>query len=176
VNDDWKQLADRVRAAASVDVGAGAEAPEARAARLGEAQRAREELLDDLLAFGGSLGVVLAERDGACVRWSAQERSVSFTPAGEGDRIRVDYRTSTPREGRLYREPLLGDKWVLSVRHAGNEDREALFETGLLRLLVQGLRLPDPREAGAGSEAAPASAAPEPSAAPAASPAPRRSL
>lgn len=174
MDEDWKELAERVRIAARGTSSEVTPSVEEQAARLDEGRRARGALLDDLVAFGEAVGVVTVSREGEEVVWSHAGRTVRFSPMGEGDRIKVDYRVWTPREGRLYREALLGDKWVLSVTHGANEDREPLFEKGLVRLIVEGLRLPDPREAKADAPTTrPADATPGGSEAPSG---PRRTL
>lgn len=106
---------------------------------------AREALLDDLEAFARAVGHVAVQRDddGLTVRFGL--RGLRFEPMGEGDRLRVTLEGwPATADHRIYREQDLGDRWVLSYRKHGNEDRVPLFDKGLEELMVSGLGLPRP--------------------------------
>jgi len=109
--------------------------------------RARSELFDDLVAFAGATGFVASSRDdaGVILRWRGAW--IHFQPVGDADGVRVRFDGAAEDEHRLYREALLGDRWVWSWRRRGLEDRLPLFDAGLEALLVQALKLPDPGDA-----------------------------
>jgi hypothetical protein len=149
MDDRWAALAARLNEAA--------EPPStAPVVDLGEAAAARDALLADLLAFGQALRGVVAEADGAVVRWSTALRAVRFEP--DGGEVAVRWSEPAPRSGRLYREEALGGRWVLAVKAALSEDRVPLIDAGLLRLVTVGLDQPAPAEDGA-SAASPSGAA-----------------
>jgi hypothetical protein len=152
-------LAARFRQAVSA-VSAQASAEEAsRERNRAEGARARDELFQDLVAFAQDTGFVAASRDeaGVILRWRGAW--IHFQPVGDADGVRVRFEGTAEDEHRLYREALLGDRWVWSWRRRGQEDRLPLFDQGLEALLVRALGLPDPDET-------PAAPAPEVPAAP----------
>jgi hypothetical protein len=147
MDEELEELAARFRRAAESERGAAAEAAADRATRLEEGRIARAALLDDLEAFGRAVGILEVLRDGDMISWSHETRSVVIEAAGQGDKVRLSWKELTSKSGRLYREALLDDRWVLIVEAHGREiDRVPLRDTGLERLLLQGLRLPKPSD------------------------------
>jgi hypothetical protein len=109
------------------------------------ARVARAALFDDLAAFARDTGFVAGDRrpDGVVLRFESRE--LRFTEDGDGDGVAVAW-SDAPKgsEHRLYREPMLADRWIWRFVHRGREQRLPLFDQGLQVLLVQALGLPDP--------------------------------
>jgi len=109
------------------------------------ARAAREQLFEDLVAFAQAIGFVTGERldDGA--RLSFEQREVRFAADGDADGVLVTWPERPERvEHRLYREPMLGHRWIWRYVKHGREHRLPLFDQGLELLLVESLGLPDP--------------------------------
>ena len=107
----WGDLASAFREASDAAGQGATDAAASRAARLEEGRAAREELLTDLVEFGQAVGVDVSRDDEYAIIWTAGGRSVRFRAMGAGDRVGVEFRALTSREGRIYREQLLDEVW-----------------------------------------------------------------
>ncbi len=152
-------LAARFRRAVAAATAQKGEEEAARERARQAATIARDELFRDLVAFAQETGFVTATRDevGVILRW--RDAWVHFQPVGDADAVRVRFDGASEDEHRLYREALLGERWVWAWSRRGREDRLPLFDQGLLALLVKALGLPDPDTAPAEAEL-PSGAAP----------------
>lgn len=109
------------------------------------ARAAREALFDDLVAFAQATGFVDGARldDGA--RLAFEGREVRFIAEGDADGVVVTWPERPEQvEHRLYREPMLGHRWIWRYVKRGREHRLPLFDQGLEVLLIEALGLPDP--------------------------------
>ncbi len=116
------------------------------AAKQAEAERARAAraaLLDDLLAFADATGFVTGARVDGGVRLALGDRELRFIAEGDADRVAVSW-TAQPQaaESFLYREALLGHRWIWRYLRPGREHRVPLFDQGLELLLTEALALP----------------------------------
>jgi len=114
-----------------------------------EGRRARTELFADLEAFGRAVGHLDVERGPERLTMGWGEQRLVFEAVGDGDEVGVRLEGSEdaePTPHRLYREPRLGDRWVLSLWRRGREERLTLFDSGLEALLVIALELPGPED------------------------------
>ncbi|MCB9681473.1 MAG: hypothetical protein H6733_08380 [Alphaproteobacteria bacterium] len=140
---DLSDLAGRFRTAIADDAARRAADDDADRRRLAEAREARDALLDELVGFLGAVGIG-ARREGDDVLGVHGDVELRFVPRGEGDRVEVTWSTMGPRTARLYREPVLGQRWVLSVVRGRHEDRVPLVDQGMTWLMVDVLGLPAP--------------------------------
>lgn len=107
------------------------------------AAAARATLFQDLRAFGEALGFIQVEATPAQVSFRFEDRALTFTAEGEADGVRVAWPGKHDAdEHRLYREALLGHRWIWRFRTGGREHRLPLFDQGLELLLVEALGLP----------------------------------
>jgi hypothetical protein len=141
-------VAERFRAAIEREHVVGTVAAEDRERRVAEDNAARDALIADLRALAASLGVVAVTEVEGGIAWRLGEREVRFA-ASEPGRLAVTWREVRSFQGQLYRERALGDRWVLIVGRPPLEDRVPLLDAGVERLLVAGLGLPAPDDAGA---------------------------
>lgn len=156
MSEKGQGLAARLRASITDKVAAAhaarANADDAAAA----AKAARESFFDDLVAFAHATGFIIATRFGAGpagdeppsgVRFRWGDRELQFERDGDADGVLVSY--AAQRKGSthaLYREPLLGYRWVWRYQRGPREHRVAFFDQGLELLLVDALGLPSPEE------------------------------
>jgi hypothetical protein len=121
-------------------------AADARVARSrAEGRAARQELVAEIAAFARAVGrIAVADHDGGLVlSWGGA--ALRFVPDGDGDRLRVELGHPTDDAPiAIFRHPEAEFAWVLSVGRPGSEAVEALFDAGLIHLLVEGLGLPAP--------------------------------
>lgn len=142
-----RDLAARFRQALEAAEHERLEREKEQAQRLAEGRKEREDLLDDLAAFGQAIGHLAVQRHEGGVTFRHGDRYLHFEPMGEGERLRIEFEGIGDEEHRLYREPELGSKWVWLLRRKGREDRLPLFDAGLEELLVLALKLPKPGHA-----------------------------
>jgi hypothetical protein len=109
----------------------------------------REHRRDRLRAVGyvrirGVPSSTTARRSWSCrdrCRWPrARQRD------GDGERVKLAYEGLAPEEGTLFRQPELGQRWVLFRKRGARESRVPLFDQGIEDLLVRVLGLPKPTE------------------------------
>lgn len=136
-------LAARFRRAVATEADAQRARKEAEQRRRDAARAARDELLRDLAEFGRELGFPTVHVATDLVKLTHDGHRLELKAEGD-EEIHVDFEGKGDAPFRLYREPQLADKWVLSFRRRGQEHRLLLFDQGLEELLVLGLRLPRP--------------------------------
>lgn len=107
--------------------------------------RARQELLEDLSAFGEAVGHLTVSRTKKKVVLSFEAASICFEVEGKADRVTVD-------GGDIVDGTVLGlqpelKRWVVYTPiPIGQDDQELLFDGGLERLMALGLALTTPVE------------------------------
>ena len=108
------------------------------------ARAARDELLDDLEAFGQSIDAFLVTRTPKALEFETEDRFLRFQHIGLGGNVGISFSGSQDGHHRLYREEDLANKWVWFSRIGTREDRTVLFDAGLEELVVTALELPAP--------------------------------
>jgi len=140
-----KDLAERFRQALDASEEGVQRADSDREVRLQEGRAARQELFEDLSAFADTVGHLTAEPDEGRLTLQYKDAVLHLEAMGDGDRVRVRFHAADilKEEHRLYREALLKDRWVWTIRRPGrSEERVPLFDQGLEALLVRALGLP----------------------------------
>lgn len=143
-----RDLAKRFQAAIAREQNERKEAEHEKERRMEEARQARETLLAelrDVLVLIGGIAVEEVDEGGLACTYDGV--TVAFRPKGQGDRVEIEWRADRPSRGfthLLYRETELGGRWVYQRQRPGQDDRWALFDAGLERILVDGLGLPEP--------------------------------
>lgn len=138
-------LASRLRAAVEEAEAERARESEARRRRLEEGAAAREALFGQLESFAGLVGHLAVQRDGDGVVLRYGDRALRFEAHGDGDEVRVRVEGwPGASEHALGRSADLADRWVLTYRRHGREERMPFFDAGLEELMVQGLGMPRP--------------------------------
>lgn len=111
------------------------------------ARKARSELFADLLDFAQATGFLQAKPAEDGVELSFEGRQLRFLAQGQADGVEVQWQGRPPgSEASLYREPLLGHRWIWRYRRGGREHRVPLFDQGLEVLLIEALELPEPED------------------------------
>jgi len=104
---------------------------------------ARQELLDDLFAFGEAVGHLTVSRTKKRVVLSFEGASLRFEIEGKSDKVTVE-------GGDVVAGTVLGlqselKRWVVYTPiSAGQDDQELLFDGGLERLVALGLAITTP--------------------------------
>ena len=140
-------LAERFKVAASQATEAKRLAEEERDARLARERASRDELMEDLAAFGATVGLMDVQRHDGGVTLRYQDRFLHFEPLGDGGLVRIRHDGSGDEENTLYRESELLNRWVWRRKKGHRDDRVPFFDQGLEELVVHALRFPRPDEA-----------------------------
>jgi len=142
------RLAARFRKAVEDRDAARRQAEEAARAAAEDARAARVRVLKDLESLARDIGFVDVTRVAAthAVEMRHQGRTLTFTPAGDADRVDIAMPDATGEEHWLYRQAELGQRWVYARKKRGKDDRVPLFDLGLEEILIRGLGLPRPEE------------------------------
>lgn len=110
-----------------------------------EGRKAREALFDQLKALARDIGLGFeASASGVTLKHGAAY--LHLQRDGDGERVKLAYEGLAPEEGTLFRQPELGQRWVLFRKRGARESRVPLFDQGIEDLLVRVLGLPKPTE------------------------------
>ncbi|MBT3218520.1 MAG: hypothetical protein HN348_05465 [Proteobacteria bacterium] len=137
-------LGERFKAAASKALEANQLAKEEREARLARERVARDELMEDLAAFGATVGLIEVQRHEGGVTLGYEDRFLHFEALDDGGAIKVKFDGSAEEDNTLYRESELSNRWVWQRKKGRRDDRLPLFDQGLEELVIHALRLPRP--------------------------------
>jgi len=145
-----KGLVARFRRAVQSEEAQRAAEEAAKEQALAAARAARAELLADLQEIGRELELSPIARKGE-LQLSRGSHRLVFRPDDPDDRVEIDIRFEDMGDEtfRLYREPQLDDRWVLTFTRRGRAHRLLFFDQGLEELLILALDLPRPDDADA---------------------------
>jgi len=128
----------------------------------------RAELLRELAEMGRELALgpvrhAQPGQEGEVVTLTRGDRTLSFTADDPEERVEVavSFEGQGDEMFRLYREPQLEERWVLSFTRRGRAHRLPLFDVGLEELLILALDLPRPSDEDDGESSANAGEPPQ---------------
>jgi hypothetical protein len=142
------RLAARFRKAVRDRQQARRSAEEEERRRTAAAEAARDQLLEEILAFSSEAGFLGARRSPEGITLTYEGRELRFSRVEDDPgRVVVSFDEMGSETHELYRQAELGELWVYRRRRRFNrEDRVPLWDAGLEALLVRGLGLPEPGE------------------------------
>ncbi len=128
------RLAQRFQAAIDQEEAARRIAAEQERLERERLERQRNDLLDEIAAFGGAVSWFEVERGEGTVVLRYEERSLRFEAVGERGKIKVEGDGLEGVNKLFLQEPM--DRWVWSREDRyGREHREMLFDKGLEALV-----------------------------------------